>query len=171
MSKIPLSQLTTVTGNSQEIKKQKQLIHVLRTKNMELRMNEAKLKRENASFKTENKKLQATIDVLQEQCSADCKTILSQIKQLEEYSEVCTQSKVKNARLKQSHKKISSLFDSTLKIKLQYERIIERLYEAADTQGLTKAVIEAVKPKQKPNNLEDYSPDRSPVGRHTVVNK
>ena len=96
-------------------------------------MAEARLKRENTLIKTENKKLNEKIDVLQSQCSSDCKTILSQIKQLDEYSEVVAKLKAKNAKLKKDHKKVSSLFDSTLKIKLQYEKVIERLYEAADT--------------------------------------
>lgn len=135
-------------------------------------MAEARLKRENTLIKTENKKLNEKIDVLQSQCSSDCKTILSQIKQLDEYSEVVAKLKAKNAKLKKDHKKVSSLFDSTLKIKLQYEKVIERLYEAADTQGLTRAVIQAVKPKRKkPVDLDGYDVDVSPISRYTLVGK
>ena len=91
--------MTKQTGDSQESAKQKKLIHGLRIKNAELRMAEARLKRENALIKTENKKLNEKIAVLHDQCSSDCKTILSQIKQLDEHSEVVAQLKAKNAKL------------------------------------------------------------------------
>ena len=61
----------------------KEKLHSVRIKNMELRREILILKRENALIISENESLKDHASLLVSKCSADCETILAQIKELE----------------------------------------------------------------------------------------
>ncbi len=64
--------------------------------------------------------------------------------------------KLKSQALKKNLRKAHTLFKTTLKVKLQYESALEKLYEDADTRDLTKAVIKAVSRKRQSPDMMLY---------------
>ena len=152
-------QTEAVKENDKTTEQKKQFekkIHELRLANMDLRHEQAKLRTKVNRLEEENRDLKGKAQLSDKKSEADCKMIIDQLKTISGLEQGLKQAKELYSKVKKNLKKAKSLFESTLSVKLMYEKVIAQLVKDPKTSEATYSHIET----QQRESLEAQTPNK-----------